>query len=72
MVAYYKTTMKITDINGCQIEITDLKEAIKITRRYKEYNHEDSNFSEFDKRQKTYWSDMYEKLRAIKTQLITS
>ena len=58
--------MKITDINGCQIEVTDLKEAIKIARRYKEYRHEDSNFSEFDKRQKTYWSDMYEKLTAIK------
>ena len=64
--------MKITDINGCQIEVTDLKEAIKIARRYKEYNHQDSNFSEFDKRQITYWSDMYEKLRAIKTQLTTS
>ena len=61
--------MKITDINGCQIEETDLKEAIKIARRYKEYRHEDSNFSEFDKRQKAYWSDMYEKLTAIKEQL---
>ena len=64
--------MKIKDINGCQIEVTDLKEAIKIARRYKEYRHEDNSSSEFDKRQKTYWSDMYEKLRAIKTQLITS
>ena len=64
--------MKITDINGCQIEVTDLKEAIKIATRYKEYRHKDSNFSEFDKRQKTYWSDMYEKLRAIKAQLTTS
>ena len=54
-------------MNGCQIEVTDLKEAIKIARRYKEYRHEDNCFSEFDKRQKTYWSDMYEKLRAIKT-----
>ena len=72
MVAYHKTAMKVTDINGCQIEVTDLKEAIKIARRYKEYRHEDSNFSEFDKRQKTYWSDMYEKLRAINTQLTTS
>lgn len=72
MVAYHKTAMKITDINGCQIEVTDLKEAIKIARRYKEYCHEDNSSSEFDKRQKTYWSDMYEKLRAIKAQLTTS
>ena len=64
--------MKITDINGCQIEVTDLKEAIKIARRYKEYRHEDNSSSEFDKRQKTYWSDMYEKLTATKMQLTTS
>ena len=72
MVAYHKTAMNVTDINGCQIKVTDLKEAIKIARRYKEYRHEDNSSSEFDKRQKTYWSDMYEKLRAIKTQLTTS
>lgn len=61
--------MKVNDLNGCPIEITDLKEAIKIARRYKEYRHEDKSFSEFDKRQKAYWSDMYEKLTAIKEQL---
>jgi hypothetical protein len=61
--------MKVNDLNGCPIEITDLKEAIKIARRYKEYRHEDKNFSEFDKRQNAYWSDMYEKLTAIKEQL---
>ena len=64
--------MKITDINGCQIEVTDLKEAIKIATRHKEYRHEDNSFSEFDKAQKAYWSDMYEKLRAVKTQLTTT
>ena len=64
--------MKVNDLNGCPIEITDLKEAIKIARRYKEYRHEDKSFSDFDKRQNAYWSDMYEKLRAIKAQLTTS
>ncbi|MFD2289176.1 hypothetical protein GJU39_19070 [Pedobacter petrophilus] len=63
--------MKVTDLNGCQIEVTDLEEAIRITAEYKEYRHKDKGFSEFDKRQKTYWSDMYEKLIAIKTQLKT-
>jgi hypothetical protein len=61
--------MKITDLNGCSIEITDLKEAIKIAKRYTKYSHEDKSFSDFDKRQKAYWSDMYEKLTAIKEQL---
>lgn len=61
--------MKITDLNGCPIEVTNLKEAIKMAGQYKEYCHEDKSFSEFDKRQKAYWSDMYEKLRDIKKQL---
>lgn len=58
--------MKVTDLNGCPIEITDLDEAIQITEEYKEYRHEDKSFSEFYKRQKVYWADMYEKLKAIK------
>nr|WP_315257791.1 hypothetical protein [uncultured Flavobacterium sp.] len=61
--------MKVNDLNGCPIEITDLKEAIKITAEYKEYRHEDKSFSEFDKRQKVYWTDMYEKLTTIKKRL---
>lgn len=71
MVAYYKTAMKVTDLNGCQIEVTDLEEALQITTEYKEYRHKDKRFSEFDKRQKVYWTDMYEKLTAIQEQLIT-
>lgn len=58
--------MKITDLNGCLIEITNLKEAIEIARQYKEYRHEDKSFSEFDKRQKAYWTDMHEKLEKAK------
>ncbi|SHM90572.1 hypothetical protein [Flavobacterium chilense] len=63
--------MKITDINGCQIEVTDLKEAILIAKRFTKYRHEDKSFSEFDKRQNAYWTDMYEKLTAIKEQSTT-
>lgn len=58
--------MKITDLHGCEIEVTDLKEAIKIAKRNTGYSHEDKSFSEFDKRQKAYWTDIYEKLTAIK------
>ncbi len=58
--------MYITDLNGCPIEVTNLDEAIRITAEYKEYSHKDKRFSEFDKRQKAYWTDMYEKLTAIK------
>ena len=57
--------MQVTDLNSCPIEITNLKEAIKIARQYKEYRHEDKSFSEFDKRKKVYWADMYEKLKEV-------
>ena len=63
--------MYITDINGCSIEVTDLDEAIRITAECKEYRYRDRSFSEFDKRQKIYWTDMYEKLTAIKEQVTT-
>lgn len=61
--------MKVTDLNGCSIEVTNLDEAIQITAEYKEYRHKDKSVSEFDKRQKAYWMDMFEKLTAIKKQL---
>lgn len=61
--------MKVTDLNGCPIEITDLEEAIRITAEYKEYEHISEGFSDFDKRQKAYWTDLYGKLIAIKKQL---
>ncbi|ASE60646.1 hypothetical protein CEQ15_03555 [Chryseobacterium indologenes] len=56
--------MKITDLNGCEIEITNLKEAVRIAKRNTGYSHEDKSFSEFDKRQKAYWTDIYTKLKA--------
>ncbi len=61
--------MKVTDLNGCPIEVTDLDEAIKLTAQYKEYEHENKGFSEFDKRQKAYWTDMHDKLSAIKKRI---
>ena len=63
--------MKITDLHGCKIEVTDLDEAIRITAEYKEYRHKDKSFSDFDKRQKAYWVDMYEKLTTIKKETTT-
>ena len=62
--------MKIKDLNGCSIEITNLDEAISITEQYKEYQHEDKKFSDFDKTKKVYWTDMFNKLQELKKQLI--
>ena len=47
--------MKVTGLNGCEIEISNLKEAITIAKRNTGYSHEDKSFSDFDKRQKAYW-----------------
>ena len=57
---------KITDLHGCEIEVKDLKEAIKEAKRNTGYSHEDKSFSGFDTRQKAYWTDIHEKLKAIK------
>lgn len=53
------------------IEVTDLNEAIRITAEYKQYRHKDKSFSEFDKRQKSYWTDMHAKVTAIKEKATT-
>ena len=58
--------MKVTNLNGYPIEVTDLNEVICITKRYTKYRHEDKNHTDFDKRPNAYWTDMYEKLTAIK------
>lgn len=64
--------MKVTDLNGCEIEITNLKEAIKIAKRNTGYSHEDKSFSDFDKRQKAYWVDIHEKLTEIKKRIVNN
>jgi len=58
--------MKIRDLNGCPIGVTNLNKDSTMAGQYKKYRHKDKSFSDFDKRQKTNWADMYEKLRAIK------
>ena len=63
--------MYVRDLNGQQIEVTNLDQAIKQTGLFKEYSHEGESFSEFDKKQKAYWADMYEKLVALKERLST-
>ena len=60
--------MKIKDLNGYTIEITNLNEAIQITRRYKRYEHENKGFSKLDKELNRYWTDLYGKLLKIKSQ----
>ena len=59
--------MKVKDLNGCEIKVSNLDEAIRITAEYKEYEHINDGFSELDKRLNRYWTDMYEKLSKLKS-----
>ncbi|WP_261511580.1 hypothetical protein [Chryseobacterium paludis] len=54
--------MKITDLHGCPIEVTNLHKAIRQAKQYKDFRHEDKSFSRFDQKQNAYWADMYNKL----------
>ena len=60
------TIIKIEDLHGKGIEITDLEKAIKQAKTFKGYSHQDKSFAEFDKRQKAYWTDIYKKLLILK------
>ncbi len=57
--------MKVTDLNGCPIKVTNLNEAIKITGQYMDFRHEDKSYSDFDERNKAYWTDMHNKFSSI-------
>ncbi|HRB71479.1 MAG TPA: 3-isopropylmalate dehydratase [Flavobacterium sp.] len=58
--------MKVTDLNGCDLEVTDLENAIEKTGWYKEYQHIPP--VESDKQRQAYWSDLHDKLLKLKEQ----
>lgn len=64
--------MKVKDLNGCQIVIPNLDEAIRIVAEYMEYEHENEGFSELDKKLNSYWSDLYKKLSSLKQKSINN
>jgi hypothetical protein len=58
--------MKIIDINGHPIEVTELDKAIKMAKQCKTYQHEDKRFEDLDRRLNVYWTDFHEKLLKLK------
>ena len=58
--------IQLIDLNGNNIEVTDLDEAIRITEQYKDYRHANKGFEGFDRRQCSYWTDLHEKLINIR------
>lgn len=58
--------MKITDLNGQHIEVTDLTAALEQAAYFKDCYHEPPD-PVADKRQQAYWTDIYNKLMALQT-----
>jgi hypothetical protein len=58
-------TMKITDIDGCELTITNLDNAIEQAAYFKDCHHIPPIAS--DKRRKAYWRDIYQKLLILKS-----
>lgn len=59
--------MKITDMNGHEIEVTNLDQAIEMAGQFRFFHHKNREYTETDRRLKTYWTDVYEKLMQLKS-----
>lgn len=54
--------MKIIDLAGKEITVTDLSLAILQADDFRHYRHLRPEFAEFDEKQRRYWQDVYDKL----------
>ena len=59
--------LKITDLNGFELEIDDLQLAIMQADDYRHFRHFDHKFQVADERLQHYWTDVYEKLLKLQT-----
>ncbi|MBB5395150.1 hypothetical protein [Mucilaginibacter sp. AK015] len=54
--------LKITDLNGSELEIDNLQLAIMQADDYRHYEHHDPQYQQADEKLKAYWNDIYHKL----------
>lgn len=54
--------MKIIDLNGTELEITDLTKALAQAKKFRHLSHTSPAFRKLDWHLKAYWRDVYEKL----------
>ena len=59
--------MKVIDVNGNEITITDSDKAIEQADSFRGFKHEDKSFEKLDEQQNLYWNDIYQKLLKLKT-----
>ena len=57
--------LKITDLNGFELEIDNLQLAIMQVDDYRHYRHLDPQYSTTDVKLQNYWNDVYEKLLTL-------
>jgi len=56
--------MKVTDLKGGEIQVTDLEKAIDLAEYFKDAHHIPP--VESDKERQEYWNDIYKKLIELK------
>ena len=59
--------MKITDINGFDLEIDNLQLAIMQADDYRHYQHFNPQNEQADEYRKAYWEDVYQKLLTLES-----
>lgn len=60
--------MKIIDLEGKEMIVTDLELAIMQADDYRHYRHTDPSFKLLDEGLQTYWEDVYQKLLILKNE----
>lgn len=60
--------MKVTDMNGFTIEVTDLDTAIAQSAQYVEFHQGVTGLTPFEQKMFRYWTDMHGKLTAIRSE----
>lgn len=56
------------DLYGKQMMVSVLEKAIEQASMFKDFRHEDAAFKEWVEQLKAYWSDLHDKLIALKNQ----
>ena len=57
--------LKITDLNGFELEIDNLQLAIMQADDYRHYQHLDPKYQQTDEQIQAYWNDIYQKLTQL-------
>ncbi|MCS3732350.1 hypothetical protein [Mucilaginibacter dorajii] len=60
--------MKIIDLDGKEMTVTDLELAIMQADDYRHYRHTDPSFKLLDEGLQAYWEDVYQKLLMLKNE----